>query len=40
MWHSFDAKRGSVHTLDSAGSPAELAREITELVAVGTILQT
>ncbi len=40
MWHSFDAKRDRLHTLDTAGTPAEVAQEITELVAAGTILQT
>ena len=40
MWHAFDAKRGGLHTLDTTGSPPEVAREITELVAAGAILQT
>jgi adenylate kinase family enzyme len=40
MWYSFDAERGSLHTLDTADSPRVVAREITELVAGGTILQT
>jgi predicted kinase len=40
MWRSFDAKRGSLHTLDTAGSPADVAGDITTLVASGTILQT
>ncbi len=40
MWHSFDAKRGGLHTLDTVGTQEEVAQEITELVAAGTILQT
>lgn len=39
MWHSFDTKRGSLRTLDTSSSAAEVAQEITELVAAGTILQ-
>jgi len=39
MWHSFEAKRGSLYTLDTAGSPAEVAREVADLVAAGAILQ-
>lgn len=40
MWHSFEAERGTLHTLDTSGSPAEVAEEIAGLVAAGTILQS
>ncbi len=40
MWHSFDAKRGSLRTLDAVGSPAEVAQEVAALVSAGSILAT